>query len=304
MKYLQVKIKKDREKSLGFRHPWVFSGAIESVEERVLNGDLVQVVGSDGKVFGVGYLNRKCDIALRMVEFGDVALGARALIERKLRVAIVAREGILRKNSACRLVYAEFDGLPGLVVDKFGEYLVMQVSTLGMVKLKGLVVELLMEIVKPKGILVKSEVGGRKREGLDDGKVEVVAGEIPKFVEILENGLKFKVDLIGGQKTGFFLDQRDNRERVRNLVKQMVEGGKKVRVLNLFSYSGSFGVYALSGGAESVVNVDVSSPALKLAGENVEINDLDSTKVENVKMDVFEFLEDCEVEGREFDLVR
>ncbi|MGL5830702.1 MAG: class I SAM-dependent rRNA methyltransferase, partial [Candidatus Altimarinota bacterium] len=211
-----------------------------------------------------------------------------------------------------RVIFSEGDGLPGLVVDKFNDVLVVQISTMGMEKMRAMIVEALVEVFQPEVIYERSDLSVRKLEGLTDQPVGVLYRKnedeeenVQKSVEILEYGLKYLVDFTDGQKTGFFLDQRENRWALRNKVAELTAGGAKLKVLNLFSYSGGFSCAALAGGAEEVTSVDVSEQAIKLCEKNVALNfpKLSSQNHLAVADDVFEYLEDAEANGEKFDVI-
>jgi 23S rRNA (cytosine1962-C5)-methyltransferase len=225
---------------------------------------------------------------------------------RDLRKELAGRED----TNAYRVIFSEGDGMPGLVVDKFNNVLVVQISTAGMEKLRSLVVEALVEVFQPVAIYERSDLSVRKLEGLQDQPVGVLylrdGEEMPKKVEISEYGLKYLVDFTDGQKTGFFLDQRENRRAVREKIAAMKAAGQEsIRVLNLFSYSGGFSCAALAGGAEEVISVDVSEAAIKLCEQNVAVNfdQLSSQNHQGRAEDVFEYLEDAEAEGEKFDVI-
>jgi len=280
-----VILKKGREKSLINRHPWIFSGAVARLPE-FEDGDILPVVSSQGEFLGYGYFNRRCSIIGRMLSF-DQQHPLEA-VEANLSRALALRKQLLSSTTnACRLVNAEGDGLPGLIVDQYNDVLVIQISTLGMVKLKEVVVNWLVKHLKPTSIYEKSDSPARREEGLVAYKGWLY-GEEKEEVEIVENGLKFIVSPQRGQKTGFFLDQREMRALVRRLA-----AGR--RVLDCFTYSGAFAVYALAGGAHQVTLVDTSEPALEWARRNLEINALPLNKATLVKQDAFQFLSQAQL---------
>lgn len=258
-----VVLKPGRDKAIRNRHHWIFSGAIRSLPS-FEDGDLLSVFSNDGQLLGSGYFNRRSGIIGRMVSF-DAAPPVEA-IEKRLDEAIEFRKGLYKdqETDAYRIVNGEGDGIPGLVVDKYDEVVVLQISTLGMEKLKPWIVELITKKLNPKSIYEKSNLPSRREEGLSDFQ-GLLAGKDISEVLFKENGLSFKASLPKSQKTGFFLDQREMRQWVRELAK-----GR--RVLNAFSYTGGFSVYALEGGAVSVDTVDISADAIEFAKENVALN--------------------------------
>ncbi len=276
-----VVLKPGREKAVKNRHHWIFSGAIHRLPE-FEDGAILPVQSSDGELLGHAYFNRKSSITGRMISFGDEPPGTavRASFERAL--ALRAKFFDPAVTNAMRLVNAEGDNLPGLVVDRYDDVLVVQVATLGMERLKTLVIELLTEALHPRAILERSDLPARHDEGLED-YTGVLSGVPVEKVRILENGVSYGVDLVHGQKTGFFLDQRESRKLVRDCA-----AGR--RVLNTFAYSGSFSVCAVLGGAVRADSVDTSETAMALAEENFELNGLPADSGFFFKGDVFEFL--------------
>ncbi|MCS7287370.1 MAG: class I SAM-dependent rRNA methyltransferase, partial [Anaerolineae bacterium] len=290
-------LRKGREKSLLRRHPWVFSGAIKRVEGSFQDGDVVDVVDAGGKFLARGYLNTRSQIVVRVLTWEEEEVNA-GFWRKRLERAFEARKGLFLQgyNEALRLVNAESDGLPGLVVDRYGHYLVVQFLTLGIERWKETIADLLWELLEPEGIYERSDVEVREKEGLELKAGLLRGKEPPDRLEIRENGLRFWVDLKRGHKTGFYLDQRENRLRFREFAE-----GKEV--LNAFSYTGGFGIYALAGGARRVVHVDSSKEVLEMAKANVELNGFPVRDEDFVEGDVFRVLRDWWGEGKAFDLV-
>lgn len=289
----QVVLKRDREKPVQQRHPWIFSGAIDRVESNAPNGALVQVVDYQGNYLATGYLNRRSQIVVRLLTWdADEGVDA-AFWQGRLERAIAART-LPAGTDACRLVYAEADGLPGLVVDRYGDWLVMQCLTAGMASRRDEIAGLLAELLSPAGIYARDDADVRRQEGLALETGPLVGAEPPDLVEIEEHGHRFLVDVKRGQKTGFYLDQRENRRATAAYC-----GG--ARVLNAFAYTGAFGVYAGRAGAASVINVDSSAQALTLAQENAALNGCQPQEM--VVGDVFQVLRRYRDESREFDVV-
>ncbi len=293
----KIVLKPGREKPLLNRHPWVFSGAIRDVRGDPAPGDVVDVYAHDGRFLGRGYINPRSQITVRMLSTAADPIDA-AFWRQRLQRAFAMRDALpqLRHTTAYRLVNAESDGLPGLVVDRYGDFLVMQVLTLGIERWKETLAELLMELLAPRGIVERSDVEIREKEGLPP-RVGVLAGEAPpETVEIVEYGVRFQVDLMRGQKTGFYLDQRENRRRIADYA----EGRE---VLNAFAYTGGFGIHAAVAGAAHVVHLEASEEALALARRNVTLNDLPPERQSYVTGDVFQVLREYRDTGRTFDLV-
>lgn len=276
-----VVLKPGRDKAVRNRHHWIFSGAIRDLPE-FEDGAILPVRNAGGELLGHGYFNRKSSISGRMVSFGSEPPeeGIRKSIERAL--ALRARLFDPAVTNSRRLINAEGDGLPGLIADLYDDVLVLQVATLGMEKLKPLILRLLTAAIGPRAVLEKSDLPARREEGLAEAE-GLLAGEEVDSTDILEEGLPYRVGFAGGQKTGFYLDQRESRKLVRQF-----SAGR--RVLNTFSYTGAFSVCALKGGAIRADSVDSSAAAIQLARENFELNGLSADSGLFFKADVFEFL--------------
>lgn len=285
--YPTLSLKKGKEGSVYYHHPWVFSGALTTIPNDLENGDLVHVQDEAGKIIGTGTFSRSSSIAVRVFDFNEVEINEDWLTQ-KITLAHDARlllgYGPKTETTGYRVVFAESDGLPGLILDRFEDTLVLQISTAGMEKLKPLLLSTLQKIFKPKNIIEKSELTVRKEEKLEEHK-EVLKGSAEP-VEFLENGNHFIADVWEGQKTGFFTDQKELRTEIEKL-------SNKKTVLDLFSYSGAAGIYALRGGAKAVDFVDGSENALDLCKQHVALNKFNkktSAKTSYTKSDVFEFL--------------
>ncbi len=293
MKTIACYLKKGKEKPLESRHPWVFSGALDTIDDDFETGDLVKVYSAEGKCLGIGYLNPRSQIAIRMLAFEDVVINE-SFFDKLIRDAMALRVRYLPpETNAYRLIQSEGDFLPGLIVDRYGDYLVAQFLTAGIEKWKDTIVRILQKHIAPRGIFEKDDLEMRRFEGLEKTIGKLAGEEPPDYVEILEYGHRFVVDIHGGQKTGFFLDQRENRRRTAGLCRGL-------RVLNCFSYTGGFSVYAAKGGASGTVSVDSSEPALNTAKVNFEKNKLDLAAAEFIHADVFDYLRDTR---QEFDLI-
>lgn len=276
-----VVLKPGRDKAVRHRHHWIFSGAVRDLPD-FEDGAILPVRAAGGELLGHAYFNRRSSIVGRMVSFGEEP--PEAAVRRGLDRALALRARFFDPavTNAVRLINAEGDGLPGLVADLYDDVLVLQVATLGMDRLKPLVVEHLAAALKPRAIYEGSDMPARREEGLEDA-VGWLAGEPVERVRILENGVPFWVAPAGGQKTGFFLDQRGSRRLVRDCAL-----GR--RLLNAFAYTGSFSVCALLGGAVRADSIDTSAAALALAKDNFELNGLASDAGVFFTADVFEFL--------------
>lgn len=270
-----------KDKPVRNRHPWIFSGAIRSLPE-FENGGILPVLSADGEFLGHAYFNRNTSIAGRMLNF-DATPPLDALAANIDAALALRRRFFGSETTACRLVNGEGDGVPGLVADLYGDVLVLQISTLGLDRLKPFVLDHLTKRLAPGSVYEKSHLPTRREEGLPmfDGPLQ--GPETAGTVEILENGLRFKVDVAHGQKTGFYLDQREMRVFARRLA-----AGR--RVLNAFAYTGGFGVYAFAGGAASVDSVETSERAAALARENCALNGFGASPGRFLTADVFEFI--------------
>lgn len=277
----QVILKPGREKAALHRHPWIFSGAIASAPPD-LSGQIYPVFSAKGEQLGSAYFNSRSQLIGRFVAFGLEP--PEEAIERHIQEALQKRH-FGPETTAYRLINGEGDFLPGLIVDRYHDLTVVQVGTLGMEKLKPLFLPLL-----PGRVYEKSLLPSRKEEGLAplEGWLRGVRST---SIEVLEEGLRFHIDVKEGQKTGFFLDQRENRKLIRSL-------SYNKKVLNLFSYTGGFTVAALAGGALRADSVDISAKACQLAEENIKLNGFAAQKV--MEADVFEFLRQ---ESLPYDLV-
>ena len=313
-------LKQGRDKPIRNRHPWVFSGAIGRVQGQPAPGDLVTVADHKGTPLATAYYNAKSQIQARILSWEPSEAIDEAFWRGRLQQAIAGRAmmGLTADDrrplttdplttdllitapptTACRLVNAEADGLPGLVVDRYGDYLVIQCLTLGIDRRKETLVGLLAELLQPAGILERSDVDVRGKEGLRP-LVELRHGqEPPAELVIRENGFSFLVDVLHGHKTGFYLDQRDNRAAVGQ---PALMAGREV--LNVFAFTGAFGVYAAAAGARAVIHVDSSAPALEAAERNMQLNGLDKESDEYIAGDAFEVLRYFREEGRQFDAI-
>ncbi|HIF9080959.1 TPA: class I SAM-dependent methyltransferase [Photobacterium damselae] len=289
---------KGREKSLLRRHPWVFSRGIARVEGDPQLGDTVEIFDNKGQWLARGAYSPQSQIRVRVWTFNknekiDVEFFVNRLqTAQALRDVLAARDGL----TGYRLIAAESDGLPGITIDKYQDYLVCQLLSAGAEAQKEALVEALQICYPLCNVYERSDVAVRKKEGLAQRTGVLVGNEPPKFVTIEENGVKINVDIKGGHKTGFYLDQRDSREAAVKYV-----NGK--RVLNCFCYTGGFGLYALKGGASQVVNVDVSQPALDTAKMNAEMNGYPLENAEFLNADVFKLLREYRDRGELFDVV-
>ncbi len=288
-------VRKERVGPIRGRHPWVFSGALQTIPEGLKSGDPVLLVDQQGNFLATGYFNSYSQMAVRLWGFEDEEAVDETFFRKRIHAALELRLAYVASEStdSYRLIHAENDYLPGLIVDRYGEYLSLQCHTSGIARWKEQIVAALVAEIKPKGIFERSDVRDRQ-DAQRETMTGLLYGEMPDEITMLENGHRFIVDVKGGQKTGFFLDQRDKRQALIRYVKDK-------KVLNCFSYTGGFSVYALAAGAEQVTSVDASVPALELAEKNVVLNKLPIEKAEFIAADVKEYLADRET--GEFDVI-
>ncbi len=278
-------LKPGRERSVQNRHPWVFSGAIQSVLGKPQAGDIIALQDAEGQTIGTAFYNPHSQIRLRLLTFGPEPIPP-DFLEARLRTAAALRSHLLsRGTTAVRLVHAEGDGLPGLVVDQYDSVLVVQFHTLGMTRLRGRIVELLQQLFNPTAIVERSPA--MKEEGVSASS-GVLSGQVPAHLVIVEHGVRSSVNVVEGQKTGLFLDQRDNRRRIASLV--AASGGGQL--LNCFSYTGGFSLHAALQGA-TTTSIETSVSAQALAQENFVLNGLDPAIHRFETADVFDWLHRC-----------
>lgn len=290
-------LKPGRDKPILNRHPWIFSGAIARVDGAT-EGDTIDICDSYGKFIARGYYNSRSQIAARIWTWNDEPID-RTFLQTRLERASAARDRRTLGNgtNAWRVVNAESDLIPGLVVDHYADFMVAQFLTLGVEKRKAEVVELLSRVFQPRGIYERSDVDVREKEGLASAVGILQGAEPPDRVEICENNRRFLVDLKRGHKTGFYLDQRENRQRTGELLSTAQE------TLNVFSYTGAFAVYACAANPNArVTNLDASQDALTLARENMQLNGC-ADRGEFVEGDAFQVLRQFRDQARTFDAI-
>lgn len=290
---------KGRDKSLKRKHPWIFSRGIERVEGKPQLGQTVDVYAQNGKWLAKAAYSPNSQIRARVWSFEQQPID-HAFFVKRIQDAQLLRQDIIERDglTGYRLIAAESDGLPGITIDKYQNYLVCQLLSAGAEYQKSVLVSALTEVFPDCHIYERSDVAVRKKEGLEE-TTGVLHGELPPpSVVIEENGVKISVDIVNGHKTGFYLDQRDSRQQATKYVKDK-------EVLNCFSYTGGFGLYALKGGAKRVINADVSQLALDTAKYNAELNEFDISKKRAVFLnaDVFKLLREYRDQGTQFDVV-
>jgi 23S rRNA (cytosine1962-C5)-methyltransferase len=299
MSYPPLNLKPGRDRPLLSGHPWVFSGALQAIPPSIEPGDVVDLHSANGAFIGRGYLHPRNSLAFRLLTTDPDEAIDEAFFERRIAEALALRAPLdSNDTNAYRLIHAEGDFLPGLIVDRFDRWLVVQCHTAGMERQRERVLAALRRIVEPNGIVVRNDIGVRGREGLAVGAAEVAWGEVPDAVRVREGGVAYLVDPHRGQKTGFYVDQRDKRARIRQLAPHARS------LLNLFSYSGGFALAGLAGNAQlRTVNVDASHAALDLARQNYALNGHDPDTHEFIAEDAVAYLRGRTDAGARFDLV-
>ncbi len=294
----ELVIRAGREKSLLRRHPWIFSGSMASFRGAVKPGETVEVVNQAGEFMARAAYNPVSQIIGRVWTWDPDEQVDAGLLARRLERAITARQQAskLIQSNAMRLVHAESDGIPGLIVDRYDEIIVIQVLTAGVELWRGELIEIIQKLTNPKTIYERSDADVRQLEGLPSRKGLVAGSEINDPVMINENGLQYLVDIVDGHKTGFYLDQRDNRSLARSIAKDQ-------RILDCFSYTGGFAVNCILGGAQEVTLVESSNSALDQAVRNLQLNKLEVEKAICMEQDVFKYLRALRDRGVAYDMI-
>lgn len=286
----KVYLKRNEEKKILNGFPWVFANEVYKIEGKDKQGSVAEVVSFDGRFVGIGYINHLSKIIVRILSLKNEVVDEMFYYER-IKAAVDFRKE-LGYDDNYRAVFSESDMLPGLIVDKYGDYLSVQFLSLGVENSRQTIIKILIDIFSPKGIYERSDVAVRLKEGLKERK-GIIYGNFNPVVEIVENGVKMLVDLENGQKTGYFLDQKENRDNLKYYVK-----GKTV--LDCFCNVGGFSMCAAKYGASQITAVDISENALNYVRHNAELN---GYNIKTVCADVFEFLRQCRKEGKKYGVV-
>jgi 23S rRNA (cytosine1962-C5)-methyltransferase len=287
-------LKKHEDRRIKGGHPWVFSNEIERIDGALDAGVAAELFDAAGGFLGCGYYTPKSLIAFRMLSRQQEDVDSVQFYEQRIAAALAHRLFIYPTMKTFRAVYGESDFLPGLVVDKYGDYLSIQILSAGMELRRGLILEALQRVFVPKGIIARNDVSVRALEGLDQ-QVAVLAGDIPEQVEIEENGLRFLINLREGQKTGGFLDQKQNHLLLRDICRGRA-------VLDCFCYAGSWAVHAGHFGAASALGLDISARAVEQAARNADLNGV-ADRVRFEECDVFDGLRSLRHEGKSFGVI-
>ena len=273
-------------------HPWVFGNEVDHFEGTIISGEIAHVYDSKGHFIGKGYLNTSSKILVRILSRNEDETIDESFFKNKIRVSNQSRLDMGYENSY-RVLFGEADGIPGLIVDKYGEYLSIQILSLGIDQRKDMFVKILVDLFNPVGIYERSDVPVRKKEGLPVTK-GILYGQVPDKVGIIENDLKMEIDIINGQKTGSFLDQQDNHKAVKPYVNHR-------NVLDCFAHIGGFGLHAAYYGAHHVTCVDSSEPAIEAIRKNAQLNGFNNVDV--LCDDVFKLLRQKNEVGKRYDVI-
>jgi 23S rRNA (cytosine1962-C5)-methyltransferase len=294
----EARLKKGKDKAVKQLHPWVFSGALDFVKGHPVNGDIISLSDANGDFLANGFFNGQSRVAVRLLEWDEEKVIDELWFRERIAKAIKAREELLKfpETNVCRLIFSEADYLPGLIVDKYGEYLSVQIHSSGIEKVKSVILDELRKQLNPKGIFDRSDASARAHEGLEPSHGLLWGEAPPEFVEVAENGVKYLINIGEGQKSGFFCDQRDNRKIVANH-----SVGK--RMLDCFSYSGGFTLNGLKAGAAEVVSVDSSALAIETLSKNLELNGFDTSKHRAIQSDVNKQLRAFRESDEKFDVI-
>ncbi|MCY7387742.1 MAG: class I SAM-dependent rRNA methyltransferase [Burkholderiales bacterium] len=292
----KMMLKSGREKSLLRRHPWIFSGAVQSVDDGTTSGDVIRVQTVDGGFLAYAAFSAKSQIIARVLSFDERDTVDEAFYRQRIRTAIARRAHLNVETDAMRLFHAESDGVPGLIADRYGDVIVLQLLTAGIDPHRALLAKLFMEESGANTIFERSDADVRELEGLHARNGLIAGQPLPVETVITENAMKIAVDIAHGHKTGFYLDQRDSRALTKSLA-------HNADVLNCFCYTGTMSVAALTGGARSVLSIDSSAPSLQMAAHNLQINNQDASRVEWLDADVFLALRKLRDQAKSFDLI-
>lgn len=278
-------------------HPWIFSGAIKYIDKGIANGEVIAVLNHDKDFVAYGVMNHLSRVAVRLLEWDHNKIPDESWWRARVRKAVLARRHLLNEsNTTCRLIFAEADFIPGLIADLYGDYVSIQVHTTGVELVKDLIVDELAKLTQAKGIYERSDLKAREHEGLKDTNGVRYGAVPPEFVEVAENGIRYHINILEGQKSGFYCDQRENRALVAQYVKDQ-------SVLDCFCYSGGFTLNALHHGARHVTSVDSSHLAIDTLQQNIVLNDMDQTKNSAIKTDVNKYLRQLGETGKKFDVI-
>ncbi len=298
-----IVLKKGKEKSLLRRHPWVYDTAVAKAG-KIAAGEIVRVLSHDGRELGYGGFSPASTLRVRMFTYAGEPAPQPGFLTERIRRAVAAREGLKERTNARRLVFAEADGIPGLVADMYDDWVVTQFQSAAVQANSEEITAALMECTGAAGVFDRSDAATRKREGLPEHVGVLTGVEPPEIIEVAEDGVKYGVDVRVGHKTGFYVDQRESRLAAQSIARAFrKETGRGLKALNCFCYTGGFSLALAAGGAEQVVSVDSSAEALVRARANAELNGFSDEQCRWEQADVFEYLRRAREAGDEYDLI-
>jgi len=295
---VEIKLKKGKEKAVLQRHPWVFSGALDKIIGKPANGEVISLKSANNDFLAYGYFNDQSRVAVRLLEWDEKKIINEDWYAEKINAAISSRAHLLsnKETNTYRLIFSEADFLPGLIVDKYADFLSVQILSTGIESAKATIIDILCKALKPKGIFDRSDATARTHEGIT-AENGLLWGEAPaEFIAVKENGINYNINIAEGQKSGFYCDQRDNRR----ILAEYTQGKK---VLDCFSYSGGFSLNAFKNGAKEVTSVDSSALAIETLKQNIELNTFDAKKHIAIQSDVNKQLRVFKEEGKKFDVI-
>jgi 23S rRNA (cytosine1962-C5)-methyltransferase len=295
---IDVVLKKGKEKAVLHKHPWVFSGAIEKVKGKPDNGDIVRLLNAKDEFMAYGFYNDQSRVALRLLEWDENTAVDEAWWRKKIGVAVAARNSILIDGvtDTCRLIFSESDYLPGLIVDKYADHLSMQILTSGMENIKPIIIDELQKLLSPTSIFDRSDASSREHEGMQPSFGILAGNQPPELVEVIENGIRYGINIAEGQKSGFYCDQRDNRRILADYASGKI-------VLDCFSYTGGFTLNCFQSEAKSVTSVDSSALAIETLKSNLILNEFEDMDHRSIQSDVNKQLRKFREDGETFDIV-
>ena len=295
---VEIKLKKGKEKAVLQLHPWVFSGALEKIKGSPENGEVVKVYSATNDFLAYGYYNNQSRVAVRLLSWNEEQQINEAWYEEKITQAISSRAHLAKNKdtNTYRLIFSEADFLPGLIVDKYDEFLSVQILSSGIEKAKDTIINILVKALNPKGIFDRSDATARTHEGITAENGLLWGENPPAFIAVKENNITYNINIAEGQKSGFYCDQRDNR-------KFLAEYTEGKNVLDCFSYSGGFSLNAFKNGASSVTSVDSSALAIETLKQNINLNNFDETKHIAIQSDVNKQLRQFSEEDKKFDVI-
>ncbi|SFH08985.1 class I SAM-dependent rRNA methyltransferase [Pedobacter insulae] len=295
---VEIRLKKGKEKAVLQLHPWVFSGALDKIMGSPVNGEVVKVISANNEFLAYGYFNDQSRVAIRLLEWNEGVMIDEEWYAKKINAAISSRAQLLAnaETNAYRLIFSEADFLPGLIVDKYADFLSVQILSSGIESAKSIIIRILCDTLQPKGIFDRSDATARTHEGIT-AENGLLWGEAPaEFIAVKENGITYHINIAEGQKSGFYCDQRDNRRILAEYA-----AGKSV--LDCFSYSGGFSLNAFKNHAKEVFSVDSSALAIETLKQNIALNKFDQNIHTAIQSDVNKQLRAFKEEGKKFDIV-